>query len=85
MLSYWPLVPGDVVVLCSDGLVEEGMFLEPARMAEIIREHPELSAQELALGLAEEADTIHRLPSELEPDGFGDNITCIVIKVADAE
>ena len=25
----WRLRPGDVVVLCSDGLVEEGVFLEP--------------------------------------------------------
>src|SRR5437667_3073751 len=25
-ISRWPLLPGDVIVLCTDGLVEEGYF-----------------------------------------------------------
>jgi protein phosphatase len=80
-LSFWPLVPGDVVVLCSDGLIEEGAFLEPEQMADIVRQHRDLPAEELALRLAEASDAMHRLPSTLEPDGFGDNITCLVIKI----
>jgi protein phosphatase len=80
-LSRWPLLPSDVVVLCSDGLVEEGAFLEPEKMGEIVRSHPHLSATALAEQLAQAADAMQRLPSPLEPDGFGDNITCIIIKV----
>jgi PPM family protein phosphatase len=81
-LSSWRLLPGDVVVLCSDGLVEEGVFLEPEKLADIIRSHPHLSPEALAQQLAEAADAMQRLPSTLEPDGFGDNITSIVIKVS---
>ena len=80
-LSNWPLLPGDVVVLCSDGLVEEGAFLEPEKMGEIVRSHPHLSAAALAEQLAQAADALQRLPSPLEPDGFGDNITCVIIRV----
>jgi serine/threonine protein phosphatase PrpC len=83
-LSRWPLLPGDVLVLCSDGLVEESAFLEPATMGEIVRSHPHLSADALAVQLAEAADALQRLPSSAEPDGFGDNISCIVIKIANA-
>jgi serine/threonine protein phosphatase PrpC len=80
-LSSWTLLPGDVVVLCSDGLVEEGAALEPAELAEIVRRHAELPAAELPLRLAEAADARQQLPSPLEPDGFGDNISCIIIKI----
>jgi protein phosphatase len=82
VMSFWQLLPGDVLVICSDGLVEEGAFLEPARLAELVRSRTDLSVEELALLLAEEADSLHRVPSELEPDGFGDNITCIVIRIS---
>src|SRR5262249_37088404 len=80
-VSSWPLLPGDVVVLCSDGLVDEGLSLEPAEMAAIVREQGQLSAEELAYQLAEAADGKQRLPSPVEPDGVGDTISCIVIKV----
>ena len=80
-LSRWPLLPGDVVVLCSDGLVEEGAFLEPEKLGEIVRSHAHLSAAALAEHLAQAADALQRLPSPLERDGFGDNITCIIIRV----
>jgi hypothetical protein len=50
-------------------------------MADIVREHRDLPAEELAVRLAEASDAMHRLPSNLEPDGFGDNITCLVIKI----
>jgi serine/threonine protein phosphatase PrpC len=80
-LSRWPLVPGDVVVLCSDGLVEEGAFLEPAELGELVRGHPDLPAAALAEKLAEAAEARQRPPSEAEPEGFGDNITCAVIRI----
>jgi serine/threonine protein phosphatase PrpC len=83
-VTRWPLQPGDVVVLCSDGLVEEGAFLDPATMAEIVQFHPDLAADDLALRLAEAADALQRLPSPQEPEGYGDNITCIVVKVTEA-
>jgi PPM family protein phosphatase len=82
VMSFWQLLPGDVLVVCSDGLVEEGAFLEPERLAELVRTRTDLSVEDLALLLAEEADSLHRVPSELEPDGFGDNITCIVIRIS---
>jgi serine/threonine protein phosphatase PrpC len=81
-LSRFPLLPGDVVILCTDGLVEEGAFLEPGDLLETVRNHPELSAQELAVLLADQADALQRLPSLVEPEGYGDNISCIVIKLA---
>lgn len=80
-ITQWPLLPGDVIVLCSDGLVEEGAFLEPVTVAELVRASRELSAQELAERLADAADAMQRLPTFLEPEGFGDNISCVVIKI----
>lgn len=80
-LSRWPLVPGDVIVFCTDGLVEEGAFLEPEILVEILRNNSRASSQELAELFTEAADSLQRLPSILEPDGFGDNVTCVVIKV----
>jgi serine/threonine protein phosphatase PrpC len=83
--SRWSLQPGDVVVMCSDGLVEEGLFLEPATMERLLRDHADRPAQELAELLADAADSLQRLPSPLEPDGTGDNISCIVIKISGPE
>lgn len=82
-LGRWPLQPGDVVVLCTDGLVEEGFFLEPAGVAEIVRGNANRSAGELALMLVEAADALQRVPTILEPDGFGDNISCVVVKITE--
>ncbi len=83
--ARWPLVPGDVVVLCSDGLVEEGFFLEPAAVADIVRNNMHCSAAELALMLVEAADALQRVPTILEPEGFGDNISSVVVKVTQAQ
>jgi serine/threonine protein phosphatase PrpC len=80
-ITRWPLVPGDIVVLCSDGLVEEGFFLEAETVARLVRKHRDRSASDLALMLVETADAMQRLPSIMEPDGFGDNISCVVIKI----
>ena len=81
-LTEWRLLPGDVVVLCSDGLVEEGAFLEPELLVEIVRNHPDASAQELALLFADAADSLQRVPSAQEPEGFGDNISCVVVRIS---
>jgi serine/threonine protein phosphatase PrpC len=81
-VSSWPLLPGDVVVLCSDGLVEEGAFLGPSDLARLVRENRELGALELAELLAEAADALQELPSPDRPEGFGDNVSCVVIKVS---
>lgn len=81
-LSRWTLLPGDVVVLCSDGLIEEGAYLEPEQMGEIIRNRGHLPAEALAVQLCEAADAVQRIPSSKEPEGFGDNITCIVVKIS---
>jgi serine/threonine protein phosphatase PrpC len=81
-LTRWPLLPGDVVVLCTDGLVEEGAFLTPEELEDLVRRHGDLPAAALAEKLADAADARQRLPSAEEPEGFGDNITCAVIKIS---
>ncbi len=77
----WRLLPGDFVVLCTDGLVEEGLFLNPPILADLVRRHRDLPAADLAVKLADAADSLQRPPSAAEPEGFGDNISCVVIKV----
>jgi protein phosphatase len=78
---HWPLIPGDIVLLCSDGLIEEGLFLSPAEVFALVSEHRDLPAQALAERLVAEADGRQRLPTPDRPDGVGDNITCAVFKV----
>jgi serine/threonine protein phosphatase PrpC len=80
-VTHWQLLPGDVVVFCTDGLVEAGAFLTPAEVAGCVRANPGDSAEGLAERLVALADDRQRLPSPEEPDGFGDNITCVVMKV----
>ncbi len=83
-ITRWPLLPGDIVVLCTDGLVEDGAFLDEAALGELVQAHRKMPAQELAELLVEAADALQRLPTPLEPEGFGDNISCVVIKILDA-
>ncbi|MSQ94691.1 MAG: hypothetical protein EXR98_09050 [Gemmataceae bacterium] len=80
-VTHWPIIPGDVIMLGTDGLVEEGFFLEPQTLAEIVHANQDRTAAELALMLVEAADQMQRPPSIMEPDGFGDNISCVVIKI----
>src|SRR5207302_2736495 len=54
--SRWHLWPGDIVILCSDGLVDEETFMEPTALAEIARAYRHLPAEELARHLVEAAD-----------------------------
>jgi protein phosphatase len=79
--SEWILQPGDIVILCSDGLVEEGHYLDQAALEKLLRDHTHRPAQELAVLLADAADALQRLPTPLEPEGRGDNISCLVIKI----
>jgi protein phosphatase len=79
--SRWTLLPGDVVLLCTDGLAEEGLFLEPADIAQLVRRHAQRSVQELAILLADAAEQRQQLPSPLEPEGRGDNISCVVVRI----
>jgi PPM family protein phosphatase len=81
VINRWKLLPGEIVILCSDGLVEEGAFLEPEELLELVRQNSDLSAEALAVALCEAADARQSLPSQDEPEGCGDNISCCVIKI----
>ena len=54
------------------------------RILEVLQHHGDLSAADIALLLVEAADALQRLPTILEPDGFGDNISCLVIKITES-
>jgi serine/threonine protein phosphatase PrpC len=84
-LSCWTLLPGDVVVLCTDGLVEEGVYLEAAEIEQLVRRHVQRPVDELAKILVDAADARQHLPSLLEPEGMGDNISCVVVRIAAKE
>ncbi|MDB5387829.1 MAG: hypothetical protein JWM11_3475 [Planctomycetaceae bacterium] len=78
--SEWKLYPGDTVVFCTDGLVEEGVFLESDELATIVNAGTNLTAQSVAAQLVCEADQKQRASSAREPAGFGDNIACVVLR-----
>lgn len=82
-IGHWRVEPGDTFVLCSDGLVEERVFLEPEDLVRIVETNRDLAAQELAEQMVAAADARQRLPSEREPNGYGDNITCIVLRLVE--
>lgn len=84
-ITNWKIVPGDVLVLCTDGLVDEGFFLEPAEVLELVRENEHLPVQEIADRLVTAANNKQRLPSSKEKQGFGDNISVIVVKVIESQ
>jgi serine/threonine protein phosphatase PrpC len=70
----------DVIVLCSDGLVEEGVFLGAKELAELVSAH---TGPGLAVALVEAACALHRPPEE-EAEGSGDDVTCVVVRAFDA-
>jgi serine/threonine protein phosphatase PrpC len=82
-VNHWPLLPGDAVVLATDGLVEENVFLDPSELAALVQAGAELPAAELARHLVEAACLLHRDASAWEPHGCGDDVTCVVIKVSE--
>jgi hypothetical protein len=83
----------DLVVLATDGLVEEGVFLDPEDLARIARQM-QLDEQDLTPGLFAEKLTVadlaealvwaacqhHRDASPWEPTGNGDDVTCVVLR-----
>ena len=83
-ISRWVLLPGDVVVLCTDGLVEEGVFLGAADLARIVGGSPGRSAVDTVEALVAAANDCGRPPSESERYGQGDDITCVVLIVGEA-
>jgi PPM family protein phosphatase len=80
--ASWRILSGETVVLCSDGLVEEGVFLEPEELGRIVCAQEAASAQQIADLLVNESNGRQRSQSDAEPSGFGDNIACVVIRFA---
>lgn len=83
-LSRWILQPGDILILCSDGLVEEGAFLSPEELPLLLAEVTDHTPAEQAAHLVAAAAARHRDPAPWEPEGFGDDVTCIVVAVSKA-
>ncbi|MFQ3593080.1 MAG: PP2C family serine/threonine-protein phosphatase [Gemmataceae bacterium] len=81
-LARWDLLPGDTLILCTDGLVEEGVFLSASDLPALVQQG---SAAEVVQRLIEAACALHRDPSPEEPEGCGDDVTCIVIRVLPSE
>lgn len=81
LCTQWRLNPDDTIVLCTDGLVDEGIFLEPADLVPVVEMGHDLTAQEIAERLVELADQKQRPPSSREPGGYGDNIACAVLRL----
>ena len=81
-ITRWVLLPGDVIILCTDGLAEEGLFLGAADLARIVADSHGTPAIEVVERLIEAANECGRPPSEREPHGRGDDITCVVMGIA---
>ncbi len=83
-LGHWRLLPGDIVVLCSDGVVEEGIFLSAAELPGLLAEPADQSPAEMAERLVQAARARHREPTLWEPEGHGDDATCVVVVIGPA-
>ncbi|MGH7145797.1 MAG: hypothetical protein ACREJ2_16930 [Planctomycetota bacterium] len=66
--------PQDVLILCSDGLIDERAALMPEEAAQIVTEYQDAPADHLAMQLVKAANDIQEWPSK------GDNITAVVLK-----
>lgn len=82
-VSRWQVERDDIVVLCTDGLVEEGVFLDPEDLVRICDKDRNPTSQLLAEQLVNAANEKQRLPSQSEPNGYGDNITCLVLRMVE--
>lgn len=80
-INSFKLLPSEIILVCSDGLIEEGVFLEPSEAEKILNNLLGESPEDIVNLLVDQAASRQRLPSEQEPQGYGDNISCIVIKV----
>jgi len=78
--SSWRILPEETIVICTDGLVEEGVFLEPDDLANLVCTQEQASAGQLVDLLVNEANRRQRPRSDAEPSGFGDNISCVVMR-----
>jgi serine/threonine protein phosphatase PrpC len=92
-VTHWPMRPGHLVVLATDGLVEEGVYLDPAdltwlcrlygpagqRLSAALSGAPPEPMSALAERLVAAACDRHRDPSLGEPNGSGDDVTCVVL------
>jgi serine/threonine protein phosphatase PrpC len=72
------LAAGDVLLLCSDGLIERGAYLDAGDAWRIIQENLERPAQEICDILISAANDRQKPPS------LGDNISAIVVKALPA-
>ena len=55
-----------------------------AELAVIVANTQDLSAQQMAEVFVEVARSRHREPSNWEPTGCGDDVTCVVLRVREA-
>jgi serine/threonine protein phosphatase PrpC len=79
--ARFPLIPGDAIVICTDGLIEEEVFLDPADVNSLVETHKASSIEECVSALVHAAAIRQRPRSQEEPNGFGDNITCVLVRV----
>ncbi|MDP6502560.1 MAG: SpoIIE family protein phosphatase [Planctomycetota bacterium] len=67
--------PGDVLLLGSDGLIEEGSYISQSEAFDLVHSNIEKSAQEICDILINDAN------ERQIPPKHGDNISCIIVKV----
>src|SRR5262249_28619252 len=86
-VTHWRMRHLDLVVLATDGLVEEGVFLDPGDLSSIVRlmgvgepDQPPVSTNDLAWAFVAAACGRHRDASPWEPAGSGDDVTCVVLR-----
>jgi serine/threonine protein phosphatase PrpC len=68
------LGPGDILLLGSDGLIDDGTFISQSEALELVRKNIYRSAQDICDILINEAN------DRQIPPKHGDNISCIIVK-----